>query len=105
MIFSEKKSIHLLREFQGAFDDTGRYLVCGEDLTCCYESAFCDKDPFDQGLLCSKWIILNSDAFSTLWIPNSRELVIVFFCGKPIVLVTPMLGNIPQAESYCGTDR
>jgi hypothetical protein len=39
-------------------------------------------DPFDQGLLCSKWIILNPEAFSTFWIPNSRELVIVFFCGK-----------------------
>jgi hypothetical protein len=37
MIFLEK-NIHLVREFQGAFDDTGRYLVCGEDKkTCCYE--------------------------------------------------------------------
>lgn len=39
-------------------------------------------DPFDQGLLCSKWIILNPEAFSTFWIPNSRELVIVFFVGN-----------------------
>ena len=32
-----RKIIDLVREFQGALDDTGRYLVCGEDLTCCYD--------------------------------------------------------------------